>query len=142
MEHQSSVGGHSECFGRMHRVRCRSDYRTAYDLGQRSHGRLTVVFIRRREDDGPWRLGMTATRKLGGAVRRNRLRRQGREIFRRWDGILPAGWDIVLNFKHSAVTADYADLRSDVLNCLKRMGIDPEMPAGGASPAPNPATPQ
>jgi len=35
-----------------------------------------------RKDDGPTRLGITVTRKVGGAVRRNRIKRLAREWFR------------------------------------------------------------
>ncbi len=35
-----------------------------------------------RKDGGPTRLGITVTRKVGGAVRRNRIKRLAREWFR------------------------------------------------------------
>ena len=35
-----------------------------------------------RRDGGPTRLGITVTRKVGGAVRRNRIKRLAREWFR------------------------------------------------------------
>ena len=40
-----------------------------------------IVLLRARRDDGPARLGITVTRKFGGAVQRNRLKRLMREIF-------------------------------------------------------------
>jgi ribonuclease P protein component len=123
--------GRAEGFGPEHRLRRRRDYKTAYEEGRRAHGRLVVLFGRRREDDGPWRLGLTATGRVGGSGGRNRLRRRGREIFRRWGAGLPAGWDFVLNFKHGAAAADIAELRGDVLASLRRLGIDPERPGGG-----------
>jgi hypothetical protein len=55
---------------------------------------------------------------------------------------LPAGWDFVLNFKHGAVQASQADLRADLLGCLRRLGIDPEPAEPGRQETPRePASP-
>jgi ribonuclease P protein component len=130
MSRQANSGGR-ERFGGEHRLRRRRDYLTVYEQGARAHGRLAVVFALRRADDAPWRLGLTATVKLGGAVTRNRLRRAGREVFRRWGAELPQGWDFVLNFKHAAREADQAELKRDLLTCLRRLGIEPEPARAG-----------
>jgi ribonuclease P protein component len=132
----------NQSFGRERRLRKRGQFLATYEAGQRAHGRLAVVFGARRDDRESWRLGLTATRKLGGAVVRNRLRRQGREIFRRWGERLPAGWDFVLNFKHGAAQASQADLKADLLRCLRRLGIDPEPAEPGRQEPPcDPAPP-
>ena len=60
--------------------------------------------------DEPTRLGITATRKVGNAVTRNRLRRLAREAFRLDLPDLPHGHIIVINFLPNA-----ADLRLDAL---------------------------
>ncbi len=43
------------------------------------------VFVLKREDGGPTRLGITVTRKVGKAVLRNRIKRLVREWFRQRD---------------------------------------------------------
>jgi ribonuclease P protein component len=44
----------------------------------------------------PARLGIVTSRKIGGAVGRNRVRRLCRECFRRWPDLLPAGVDLIV----------------------------------------------
>ncbi len=57
------------------------------------------------------RLGIAATRRLGGAVERNRAKRMVRELFRR--NPKPAGFDIVVRPRPDLLDADLASLEAD-----------------------------
>lgn len=61
------------------------------------------------------RLGITATRKVGSAVVRNRLKRRVREIYRRWDkrSQLPP-LDIVLHLRPTASGASFQELEREI----------------------------
>lgn len=110
----------SETFPRARRIGARRDFREAYENGTKQHGRLVVVFARARPAGG-LRLGITATRKAGGAVLRNRARRRVREIFRRWRATAPdTAVDLVVNVSASATRAPYAALRAEVAGLLGR----------------------
>lgn len=73
----------------------------------------------RADDDLLVRVGFTATRKLGGAVLRNRIRRRLREAAR---AIMPehgeSGCDYVLVAKSAAASRKYADLLDDMKRAL------------------------
>ena len=60
----------------------RSDYRRITGRGRRISSRHFLIFSLDRCDGGPARLGLTVTRKVGNAVRRNRIKRLAREWFR------------------------------------------------------------
>jgi ribonuclease P protein component len=60
----------------------RADFARVTRCGRRVSTRYFLVFLERRDDDGPARLGITVTRKVGAAVRRNRIKRLVREWFR------------------------------------------------------------
>ena len=62
-------------------VRKRADFELIYKTGIRRSGRLMTLFALERAA-GVARLGIAATRKMGGAVQRNRAKRLVREIFR------------------------------------------------------------
>lgn len=59
---------------------------------------------------GPARLGITATRKIGGAVQRNRIKRVVREAFRLGPDRLPHGVDLVVIAKAGAHELGLADV--------------------------------
>lgn len=76
------------------------------------------------------RYGITASRKLGGAVVRNRLRRRTRELLRR----LPAAslnCDIVINPRPQAATAAWAGLGAELEALLQRLQAALATPQGG-----------
>jgi ribonuclease P protein component len=60
----------------------RSDFVASSERGERRTTRFFIALLLDRNDGGPTRLGITVTRKVGGAVRRNRIKRLAREWFR------------------------------------------------------------
>ncbi|MBY7649041.1 MAG: ribonuclease P protein component [Candidatus Liberibacter europaeus] len=67
------------------------------------------------------RIGFTVTKRQGGAVERNRIRRRLKEVVRlRAEGILKAGHDYVVIAKRSALFANFEDLCIDFVKLASR----------------------
>lgn len=69
------------------------------------------------------RVGFTASRKVGNAVKRNRARRRLRAVA---DQVLPhaaEGHDFVLVARAATVDRDFAALRADLVAGLKRLKL-------------------
>ena len=81
---------------RVNRVRKRAEYLEIQADGVRVNGDCLVFILKRRAEGAPLRLGITASRKVGGAVVRSRARRLIREAFRAVFAELPGALDIVV----------------------------------------------
>jgi ribonuclease P protein component len=61
----------------------------------------------------PSRLGVTVTKKVGTAVRRNRVKRLVREAFRLCPDLVPSGVDLVVIAKDGAPTLALVDVQTE-----------------------------
>lgn len=82
-------------------------------------------------NSGPPRFGLTVTRKAGGAVERNRMRRRLREAVRRAAPLeARPGFDYVIVARSQALDAGFDRLVSDLARAMRHVGERPERPRG------------
>jgi ribonuclease P protein component len=91
--------------------------------GSTRGGKLLMLNFASVESSVPCRVGLIASRRIGGAVARNRVRRRLREIVRRHQHDLRNGFWIVLVAKRDAVNASYHELEHEVLRLARRASI-------------------
>jgi ribonuclease P protein component len=113
----------------MDRLRQRADF-LAVANGARINSAAFVVQSRRRDDDGPIRVGFTVTRKNGTATERNRIRRRLRELVKRLDVIsMRPHSDYVLVGRRAALNRDFATMLDDLRSALHRLDRQPSRPS-------------
>jgi ribonuclease P protein component len=98
-------------------VRKRADFELIYQTGFKRSGRLMTLFTKQRESGGA-RLGIAATRKMGGAVERNRAKRVVREVFRHHKPSGPI--DIVVIPRRDMLDASYERVEAEFVSLLSR----------------------
>jgi ribonuclease P protein component len=98
-------------------IRRRADFKAAYDGGRKIGSRTMTVFLLPRAGQ-PTRLGIAATRKLGGAVERNRAKRLIRELFRR--NPAPSGLDLVVVPRRALLDATFSSLEAEYVATVAR----------------------
>src|SRR5216684_3583813 len=118
----------------MDRLRQRADF-LAVAGGARADCAAFVVQSRRRDDDGPIRVGFTVTKKNGTATERNRIRRRLRELVKRLDAIsMRPHSDYVLVGRRAALTCDFATMLDDLRSALHRLDRQPIRPSKARPP--------
>ena len=112
-------------FGRGVRLRARSEFLAVQENGRRVASRyLTMLAL--PNEAGYDRLGIIASRRLGGAVVRNRAKRRVREIFRRLDPLgananAPRTFDLVIIPRREVASAPFADLEKEFAAGLRKL---------------------
>ena len=66
------------------------------------------------------RIGIAASKKVGGAVVRNRIRRRLKAITRDLAPAVVPGTDLLIGVRASAATASSEQLRAALTDCLRR----------------------
>ena len=99
-------------FTKAARLRHRQDFLRAQAQGKRLHTRHFGVTLAPMAAGHP-RLGLVATRRMGKAVRRNRVKRLLREFFRRHQTGLPA-FDLVIMAKKGASALGYHQVEEEL----------------------------
>jgi ribonuclease P protein component len=105
-------------------LRLSRDFARVRQEGRSVQGRLLRLSAL-VDREKPTRFGLITSRRVGGAVVRNRVRRRLREICRHERPAIPSGWMVVTVAKSAAAAATYAELREEWLLLARRLSILP-----------------
>lgn len=87
------------------------------------HANSYLVLYARKNRSATNRVGVTVSKKLGGAVVRNRVRRRLREVYRLNETKFAPGWDIVVVARSRCVNAPFDQLIRAYLSLAEKAGI-------------------
>lgn len=97
-------------------------FRRLYAKGGCVTGRYLVLYCKRNglEEN---RVGITVSKKLGGAVVRNRARRRLRECYRLNEHRLRPGFDVVIAARSRCLTVPFSRLEEAFLAAASELGL-------------------
>lgn len=115
-----AADGYTERFQKADRLLRRGDFLKLSRAGRRIHSPCFIAVVLPRAS-GRSRLGITVTRKVANAAKRNRIKRICREVFRRRRHLLHRAWDLNLIARRQAVGADTSELSRSLESIFQRI---------------------
>lgn len=108
-----------QSYRKLERITNQSRYRTIYQQGvwRSSQHFSTITCI---NTQGVRRLGITVTKKMGNAVKRNRVKRLIREFFRLNKDLFPAEHDVVIMAKKNIPPLTYLEACKELTELFTR----------------------
>ena len=91
--------------------------------GTSGHANSFLVLYARKNHSATNRVGVTVSKKLGGAVVRNRVRRRLREVYRLNESRFAPGWDIVVVARSRCIKGDFRKITEAYLSLAQKAGI-------------------
>jgi ribonuclease P protein component len=99
------------------------EFERVYHKGSVYRGKLFSVHVLPNTVGKP-RLGLSVSKKVGTAVKRNRVRRRLKEIFRSSTTKLPDNLDFVVSARPAAAEASFEELNEEFLRSLHKLNKD------------------
>jgi ribonuclease P protein component len=99
-----------------------SEFQTVYKKGKSFANKHIVMFVL-KNNKGINRLGISASKKIGKAVVRNRQRRRLKEAFKELRPEILTGHDIVILPRESIIGADFSEIRASTKRLLQKHGL-------------------
>jgi ribonuclease P protein component len=103
------------------RLRRDRDFRRVYAAKRAIVHPLMVLYS--RPSQGATRIGFSVSKKLGGAVRRNRIKRRLREACRAHAPVLRSGFDAIFVARSRLGEAEYQEIVQTVGELFRRAGL-------------------
>jgi ribonuclease P protein component len=109
-----------EAFRPQERIRKKKDFLHLYKKGKRFRGK-SFIFIYLSNELGYSRVAVVASKKLGNAVRRNKIKRQFRTLYRRNKILLTKPIDLIIIPHRKIHEVPWQSLEKDFLTALKSL---------------------
>jgi ribonuclease P protein component len=110
-------------FGRNRRLAHTAEFARVRTTGRTQRGAFIVLGILETADGQPFRAGFVTSKRIGGAVVRNRVRRRLREIVRKHQHEVQSGIWLVVVARPAAARASYRALEDEWLRLANRTSI-------------------
>ena len=117
---RSEAPAHDQRFPRSCRLRSRRQFAAVYTKGRRV-GSSSFTLFGLPNNLSYCRLGLTVPRKVGGAVRRNRVKRLLREVFRQHRSRLEPRMDLVVNARPTIRGRSLAEVEREFLRSFSEL---------------------
>jgi len=110
-------------FSKEERLIKNSDFQRVYAEGSRHSNEDFILYVHTAQEGRGRRLGISVSRRLGGAVIRNRIKRLVREVYRERKSRLADNIDIVVVPRKTNTVLSYSRVRQALESLFRKSGL-------------------
>jgi ribonuclease P protein component len=104
-----------------HRVKKGSDIEMIMKQRKSTGNRFFVVYKKENHENTHFKAAISVSKKYGNAVKRNKIKRQVREILSKLD-VMPK-FDIFIVIKNNANTLSFSEIKTSIETLIKKQNI-------------------
>lgn len=99
-----------------------SDFKRVFSCGSRYFGRYVILYILlESEQQGNNSVGFIVRKSIGNAVKRNKIKRRVREIWRLKCNELLSGSKVIISARQEILRASYQEIEQELIRLIKRI---------------------
>ncbi|MCM3588129.1 ribonuclease P protein component [Mesobacillus maritimus] len=101
------------------RIKKNKEFQEVFQKGKSFANRQFVVYVLKKEDQPCFRIGLSVSKKLGNAVKRNQIKRYIRQSFLELKDQVKQGHDYVIIARKPTAEMDMHDVKKSLEHVLK-----------------------
>lgn len=101
------------------RIKKNNDFQAVFKKGNSVANRQFVIYILNKEEQKNFRIGLSVSKKIGNAVKRNQIKRYIRQVFHEFSDRIMTGKDYVIIARKPVADMDYHTVKKSLEHVLK-----------------------
>lgn len=101
-------------------ITSKREYQSVYENNERSKGNL-FVFLKKKILDNYFAVGVVVSKKVGNAVKRNKVKRRVKAFLREHVELHPTGVELVIIARSQAGTANWQEIENELTKLFKNI---------------------
>ncbi|WP_232698010.1 ribonuclease P protein component [Brevibacillus daliensis] len=103
-----------------HRLRKNEEFQAVFQNGKSAANKQFVIYTWEKEGQASFRIGISASKKIGNAVTRNKVKRLIKEVVSRVEEKIKPELDIVVIVRPGVEELSLSTIQSTLMHALKR----------------------
>src|SRR5690625_1866460 len=105
------------------RIKKNDEFQYVFKNGKSFANRQFVVYVLKRRECYPFRIGLSVSKKIGNAVTRNRVKRLIRATVQQLIDDIPNGYDMIIIARNPTANMNFHAVKSSLTHVLRRAKV-------------------
>ncbi|RDI40872.1 ribonuclease P protein component [Falsibacillus pallidus] len=106
-----------------YRIKKNDEFQKVFKRGKSTANRQFVVYVLKKEEQEHFRIGLSVSKKIGNAVKRNEIKRYVRQFFLEVKDEIQKGNDYIIIARKPAAEMDFHEVKKSLLHVFSRANV-------------------